>query len=223
MALTTAILLFVHVLLFVFWIGTDVGVFVLGKIGQDARHSPRRRAESFETALVLDRLPRICFALMLPVGATLAEIEGLWTLGRGGLALIWLVGLLWLACVHASIRLTGGPVFTAMRTIDRLIQASVCLAMLGVGLPSLLGAGPLATPWFALKLSAFGALAAAALALDFLSSPVPAMFQQLAEQGATPALDQRIHARMNRIYVLVGLIYATALTAAFCGITKLPA
>lgn len=220
---TYQILLFVHVLLFVFWIGTDVGVFVLGKIGQSPRYSERRRAESFETALVLDRLPRICFSLMLPVGMTLAQLGGVIQVADVVLTAVWLLGLLWLACVLTGMMFIGGALFKTMRFIDRLIQVAVCIGTLWFGLPSVLGIGPIDAPWFAWKLVAFGLLAGAALALDFASQPTPGMFAELEANGSSPALEARINGTMNRIYVFVAMIYIFALVAAFCGVTKLPA
>jgi hypothetical protein len=221
--MTYSVLLYAHVLLFVFWIGTDVGVFLLGRIAQRDAYPVQRRVDAFSTALVLDRFPRICFALMAPVGFQLAAMAGYVTLPYGLLWIIWAVASLWLGTVFASFLLDVGPLFRAARTTDRVIQAIVMVTLIGMALSSFASGQPTPMMWLAGKMLAFGLLAAAALVLDFLSTPMLFRFQELDRDGLSPALQARIYHGMNRIYVCVGIVYACALIAGFLGTTKLPA
>ena len=220
--LLQSILLYIHILLFVFWIGTDVGVFVLGKIAQKAENHPQRRVDSFKTALTLDKAPRVCFALMVPVGLQLASVSGYFPLTLLQLLLVWLVGAVWLICVVGSFFLSVGPVLHAMRYTDRAIQGLVCLSLLWLGLASLVTGGPVVPDFLAWKIVIFGVLAGAALVLDFLSTPVLFLFLELEENGPSDGLQTQIDRGMNRIYVFVGIIYLTALVSAFLGVSKLP-
>ena len=74
MSLAHTALIFVHILLMVFWIGADIGVFIVGFFFIHPDLSVVQRTTAIELGLVIDRLPRICFVLILPVGLQLAKI-----------------------------------------------------------------------------------------------------------------------------------------------------
>ena len=61
---------FIHVLLLVFWLGTDVGVLLLARKFRDSGLSVETRLTLLQMAMVIDTLPRICFIVMLPAGCT---------------------------------------------------------------------------------------------------------------------------------------------------------
>ena len=46
-----AVLLFVHILSLVFWLGTDIGVFVLGKFAQNPIYAVEQRLLLLKVAL----------------------------------------------------------------------------------------------------------------------------------------------------------------------------
>ncbi|MFN7174368.1 MAG: hypothetical protein ACK4MT_06615, partial [Thermaurantiacus tibetensis] len=71
------VLVWLHVLLLVVWLGGDIGVFLLGQ------HFRRRHAYSLETRLVLLKLlvaldmgPRSAWALMVPSSIALLAAGG---------------------------------------------------------------------------------------------------------------------------------------------------
>ena len=68
---------FIHVLVLVFWLGTDVGVLLLARKFRDASLSVETRLTLLHMAMVIDTLPRICFIVMLPVGVHLGNAAGL--------------------------------------------------------------------------------------------------------------------------------------------------
>ena len=94
-------LVYAHVLLFVLWLGADVGVFVLGQ------HFRKRHVYSLDQRIALLKLlvavdmgPRTAWALMVPMSLTVATQGGLlvlpdwmvwgaWALGLGWLLLVW--------------------------------------------------------------------------------------------------------------------------------------
>ena len=54
--------LYVHILLLVFWVGTDLGVFVAARYSERTDLSYETRATVLQLGMVLDRLPRSALA-----------------------------------------------------------------------------------------------------------------------------------------------------------------
>ena len=50
--------LYLHILLLVFWVGTDVGVFIAAKWSEKTTLSMETRQTVLQLGMVLDRLPR---------------------------------------------------------------------------------------------------------------------------------------------------------------------
>ena len=79
-----------------FWLGTDIGVFVLGKFAQNPKYSVDQRLLLLKPTLIIDMFPRICMVLIVPTGYQLAvNLEAIhasqyFTMG------VWLLSGIWL-------------------------------------------------------------------------------------------------------------------------------
>ena len=99
-----ALLLTAHVLLLVFWLGTDIGVFLGSFRLKDPRLSPEARLEIGRLTSLLDMGPRTGVILSIPTGLALAYSGG-WArrdpalLTPPVLAVVAVLSLLWLAMV----------------------------------------------------------------------------------------------------------------------------
>ncbi len=89
--LTYNLLLLAHVLLFVYWLGGDIGVFYSSRYVANPALSIEARATALKIMAWIDEIPRICLVTILPVGFTLAynagwlrvrplEIAGAWAI-----------------------------------------------------------------------------------------------------------------------------------------------
>ena len=56
---------FVHILLFVYWLGGDLGVFLLAKAAKRPDLSFAERAFALRMAIMIDLVPRLCFAMFI--------------------------------------------------------------------------------------------------------------------------------------------------------------
>ena len=95
--MTYAWLVFLHVLLLVFWLGTDLGVFLGAKVTEREELGLETRVTVLKLAMVLDRLPRTALTLILPSGFTLVSALGLVSYPGWVLPAMWGFGLLWAA------------------------------------------------------------------------------------------------------------------------------
>ena len=97
-SVTHATALIVHLLLFVYWLGGDVGVFYSSRFVVDTRRSRKARLMAAKIMLDLDLVPRICMSLMLTVGAILNEFHGV-EHAAWQMAALLALGPFWLAMV----------------------------------------------------------------------------------------------------------------------------
>ena len=220
-ALQYPILVFMHLLLFVLWLGADVGVFLLGQ------HFRRRQAYSLEQRIALlrllvevDMVPRSAWALMVPVSLTVVQVGGYWMLPGWALASAWLIGGFWLWLVWDAHLHDQTPRAARNRRIESVLRWLLALFYLWLGLASLLQGAPLAPAWLATKALMFGVIFAAAIMIDVSFKPVGAQLSALLKQGSSDATELPLLRTMNRTRIWVWLVYLMLLGTAFLGVVK---
>lgn len=65
-----------HVLLFAYWLGADIGVFYSARVVRDSSLGIEARRTALRILGWIDQIPRYCLVLMLPVGYGLAASFG---------------------------------------------------------------------------------------------------------------------------------------------------
>ncbi len=210
---------YIHIMLLVFWLGTDLGVLLAARRVREAALTPAERLTLLELALRIDLLPRIAFSLMFAVGATLGHLGGTLTLPGWALALLWALTGLWLTLTLALAASEGKPRQAALAAVQRLWLVTVALACAFAA--AWLFTGTAAVPgWLTLKIGLYGLVCLAALGIDRAFLPlIPAMVE-LAESGSSPTLERRIRGAIDHALRYVYGLYALLLLAAFLGVTR---
>lgn len=218
--------LYVHILLFVFWLGGDVGVWLSMAFVRDARLSFETRATIIRLAFYVDLFPRVAFALMIPVGVTLAGNLGLLPDSGALRATAWLVGLGWSALHLSALFLKGTPLARRLRQVNVGFEALAGAVFVGAGGAALAGAdlgallGPLSqAPWFAAKLLLFGLIFWVVLGIDTRFQPFTTLLQA-GPQGLTPERERLVRSLTNQTMAWALLLYALILAIAFLGKVK---
>ena len=88
---------YLHILMFVFWIGTDLGVYLSAKKSTDPKLSFETRYLLLHMALRIELLPRTMWKAALPLGVMLSEALGLIEIGTAGLIATWIFSIGWWA------------------------------------------------------------------------------------------------------------------------------
>lgn len=213
--MTTALISLMHVLIFVYWLGGDLGAFYTSRMISDPTRPVAARIAATQVLGALDMAPRTALILTLPTGLTLADVLGHISLPAASLALVWLLSLVWLWLawrVHLK-HLTPG---SAVRRLDLGIRWGVLAGLVGVG--GTIVAGAVSAPLFiGLKLLVLAAAIAAGLWVRQLIAPFGPAFGALVTTGQTPQSDQIISRSLARARPAVMLIWVLLLTAAFLG------
>lgn len=214
------IIKFAHVLLLVFWLGTDVGVLLLSKKFRDASLSVETRVTLLHMAMIIDSLPRICFIAMLPVGLHLANAAGLTQLDAMTMTGFWLLAAVLLTINMTAAKNMGTPLGTQLQRLNWLGLGVTGLALIGTGVFSMLNGHPVAPSWLAAKLVVYGLIYWFAVGIDWLFLPMGRLVKELQEKGSSEALERDITATVDGAMWPVIILYAGVLAAAFIGVAK---
>ncbi len=152
------VLLYLHILVFGYWLGADLGVFFCDS--QLTRHDLdiEERMRVRQIRYKVDMAPRVSIVLILGLGFTLATYHGSPITG-GWLVLVWLACAGWLASIVSVRRLGRSPRGVWWARWDRRIWWLVGAAMIGLGVIAL-GTEWLRVPaWLGVKMVIYGLIA----------------------------------------------------------------
>ena len=210
---------FIHIMLLVYWLGADLGVFILARAVRSAELSFDQRALLLKYAMVIDFLPRICFALMLPVGLHLTDTSGYADVPLVVLLAGWVVAAAWLWLLQALGKSEGTPRQARLSRINLAGQAVMGTVVIAAGLALLSGYGTtqLVPPWLSLKVLLFGLVFPCAIMIDVEFRPIGPAFARLATEGSSPEVEALITRSVDRAVWWVLAIYALVIVISFLG------
>jgi hypothetical protein len=211
------LLVYAHILLMVFWLGTDLGVFIAGLYFLSPRLSLERRRMAIELGLVVDRFPRICFVLMLPVGLQLAFLRRLLPVSAKAMIVIWIASLAWMTVVIGIMRSHGTARGRALQRVERVVLVCTFIVLTTTGTILWRASAPV---WLVGKLWAFASICLFAILLEISFGPSLATFTTIATHGSTAQLEEKLRRSMYWTYAWVLGIYAAVLVAGFLGTVK---
>lgn len=215
-----SVLRFVHVLLFVYWLGADLGVFALALSLRNRNYSYEQRRLMMRMSLTIDLLPRMAFASIAPVGLLLAIQSGLITVSAPVMIAIWSVALLWMVgeCI-AFIRF-GEPIATRIYMATGTLMVIACLTSLGFGTSSVLNGWPVAQLWLAWKILLFGLVFLVSIFMAVFYAPLEGVFNRMAEEGSTDAIEAEIRAYVNKGAAFTVLLFILLAAIGYLGVNK---
>lgn len=210
---------YAHILLFVYWLGADVGLYMVMAFVKDAKLSFETRATLIRLAFYIDVFPRVTFALILPVGLQLAHNLDLLPVSPNQLATVWLVSVLWGASHVAIVAWKGRPVVHRLVQVNKFYELVAGAFFIGLGGISLLSGAPIEAGWFAAKLLLFGLVFWVILGIDTVFQPFTTILR-MGPDGLTPAQEQRVTQMTNRTMAWALLLYLLIAVVAFLGRVK---
>lgn len=216
---THALWAYLHTLLFAYWLGADVGLWLAMAFIKNPALSFETRATLIRLGFYIDVFPRVTFALILPVGMQLARDLALYPISDGMLAAAWTIGILWSALHLGVVAFKGRPLVRTLRTVNKAYEAVAGLFFIGIGAVSLATGAPIAADWFALKLLLFGTIFWVILGFDTVFQPFTTLLR-MGPDGSTPAQEAIITRLTNRTMAWAVLLYVLIAAVAFLGRVK---
>lgn len=209
-----------HLLLFVYWLGADIGVFYAARFVRDPTQSLEARKMAVRIMGWIDQIPRYCLVLMLPVGYTLARQLGLVELPPIGMVILWVIGFAWLWMVWAIHHYQGTPRAERLRSIDLVWRVILVAGLLWDAMQGLRGTGHILVDWLSIKFALFALLIACGIMIRVFGKPIGPALRQVLATGSTPELEADIARGFSRTRPFVLGIWGLLLCAAAVGILK---
>lgn len=211
------LVLFAHQLLFVYWIGPDIGVYYLSGRVTNPELPAEQRLAAARTMATVDLVPRICLALMLTVGGVLTEFVGVphptWQMAG-----IVLLGPVWLTIVLVAYFRRGTPVGGTVARLDLALRWALVAGIL-VSVGYSWTTGRLAdTPWVAGKLLLFVAILVFGLLMRSRVQPMMDGIGKLAAGGGSPEVDAAMATSLARTKPFVLAMWLCLLLEGMLGV-----
>ena len=207
-----------HILLFVYWLGGDLGVFYSSFFVADESLSPAQRRTAARILIGLDQGPRICMPLILAVGVHLAWRLGVLAVPVAGIAATWFVASAWLAMVIALHFGHGRAFVPALTRFDFGFRIAVIVVILAAALGGLLIGRPAMPAWVAAKLLVFAALVGCGLFIRLRFRPFMPAFARLVTEGASEEVNRAIRNSLRAVRPYVLAIWAGLVVNAAIGV-----
>ena len=119
---------YLHILMFVFWVGTDMGVFLSALKSTDPRLPIDSRFLLLHMALRIELLPRTMWKAALPFGVMLSIQVGALTLGPAALAAVWAFSVIWWAISMAGAWYYDKPFGHRLAAVTNWLNATIGVA-----------------------------------------------------------------------------------------------
>jgi hypothetical protein len=211
---------YLHILLFVYWLGADLGVYLASRYVARADLALDERLRFLELLLKVDMGPRTALILIVPVGFELATRLGIASFAADWLPAIWVAALGWLALAWYLFANARNPGAQRLVRVDQAVRAVVVVTFLGLGIVSWVAGAPLEARWLAAKFVMYAGVVVIGLVLRITIRDWVRGFGMLragAEPDAANALIHGAHVRATRFAQLLWLLVAAI---AFLGVTK---
>jgi len=217
---TYELLLLIHILLFVYWLGGDLGVFYSSGFVVNDSLSREARLTAAKIMLGCDLVPRICMSLMLTVGGLLSASMGFehitWQLW-----LIVLLGPFWLSMVlvlHFKHHASFIPALTTFDFYFRWLVIASIIASCAYALSVERFSG---NSWLIAKLLGFAFLVFCGLMIRIQFKGFVATYSKLMMGHEIAKVDNQVmKASLNRVRPWVVTIWIVLLIEALLGVFK---
>jgi len=214
------VLIFFHVLLFGYWLGSDLGVFYCDSQLTREDLSLEERLRVRDTRKNIDMAPRTCAPLILPIGFTLAlqhgsQIDGVW------LVVVWVLSLLWLLTLWVERLSVGTPREAGLNKANRKVWFLMAFAMTALGVYALVTGNLVSETWLAAKIALYGLMVLSATWILRAADHWEPIFEMVRAGGAEKIEGEK-RMKRNRINAgsAAGTLWVVVLLIAFLGATK---
>ena len=214
------LLLFSHLLLFVYWLGADVGVFSLALAIKNSSYTVEQREMLMRLSLTIDMVPRVAMITISPVGLHLANRSGLVAAPDWLFGVVWLLAVAWIIGEWLAFRRMGTAEAVRFYIANGILMMIACFGWLGFGIASLVNDAPFLAPWLALKVTLAGTVFLVSTMMAVFYAPVEGLLRELREWGSSETLERKIRTQINRGAFWTLIMFVLLAAIAFLGLAK---
>lgn len=165
-------------------------------------------------------MPRLCSALMFPVGATLAQRRWGLDISPGVLNLLWLIAAVWCVAIIVAYRKQESALSAL---IGKIQMAGLAVAGTGATLwgLALLASGTVPA-WLAVKIALFGMVYYLAMGINVTFRPVIQQLVVLPADGGDDRQEAALRSAINVCCAVVLGLYAVIVASSALGTMRFP-
>jgi len=227
------LLVALHILLTVTWLGVDAGVFVGSHMIRNQAYAPGARFLVSRLMGYLDLGPRLSVPLIFAVGLSLASLGNWATLPAAVVWSVWVAAIAWCAAIVYAFAVQQrlehrGRLgdrqrrwLQAYRRVDLWARwvwiAAIAGALLGGGV----GLVVFKTTWLSLKVALFGVVILVGNGLRLMpGTSSVALMAEIQRLGSTPEREAALYRRLSLTHPIVLTMYACVVASVFLGVLK---
>ncbi len=215
-----SILLYVHLLLFVYWLGADVGVFGLALGLKNAAYSCEQRMLMMRLSLTFDMVPRMAMIAVSPVGLHLASRRGQVNVPDWLFGAIWALAVVWIIGEWLAFRRMGRPEAVRFYIVNGVLMMIACFGWLGSGITSIISGTPFMTQWLAVKVALAGAVFLVSTMMAVFYAPTEGILKQIQAEGGSETLEAKLRSQINKGAFWTVLLFVLLAAIGFLGLAK---
>jgi len=213
------LLLLLHILLFVYWLGGDLGVFYSSGFVVDSSLSNEARLTAAKIMMGCDLVPRICMSLMLTIGGLLSATIGVEHFAWQTIALI-LLAPFWLTMVLVLHFRHHETYIAALTKFDFFFRCFLIFAII-VSCTYAFFTGRLAdSQWLIAKILGFALLVFCGLMIRVNFKDFGAVYGKLTQGNQSEEDNQLMRRSLGQIKPWVITIWGILVIEAWLGIAK---
>ena len=213
------VLLLIHLLLFAYWLGGDLGVFYSSGFVVNSELSRESRLTAAKIMLGCDLVPRICMSLTLTVGGLLSIYVGVEHLSWQ-LVLIVLLGPFWLSMVLVLHFKQSAPFIPVLTKFDFYFRWFLIAAIILSCIYAWLTDRLVETPWMIGKLLAFAGTVFCGLMIRVKIKGFSGTYLKILQDQYTDADSQVMIKSLNAVKPWVIGIWLLLIIEAWLGIAQ---
>jgi hypothetical protein len=203
-----------HLLVFAYWLGGDIGVFYSSFLLADGTRAPAGRLAAGKVLNDVDLVPRFALLLTLPTGLALARAKGWLAIDTVGLGAAFAGALVWALLVF---HLHHAPATSALRAVDFGLRLALLSGLALVGAAGLLGVIALPT-FLSIKCLLLAFCVAMGVCVRLVLKPFGPALLKLANGAGDAESDHIVSTSLNRTRPLVVMIWIALIAAAALGV-----
>ena len=215
-----AIWVFLHVVLFVYWLGADITVFYSSLQIIKQENSIETRLAIFKILNFVNWFPAISSILMLPVGIMLAVGQNLILIPTILIIFMWIGIGIWLFFSVCSNTQRGTKIGTIYSNIDLVLRIMIIVFLLLVASVSLWHSDLIQSSWLILKIYLFSYVLVCGLGIRFTFASFGIAFSRLIKEGTSPEIEQAIKRPVIMVKPWVLALWGGLFLMALIGISQ---
>jgi len=204
------VLVYLHLLCFVYWLGGDLGVYYSSGILIKPGLTKEARTSVLKVMHWLDQFPRVCMPLVIALGFTMGSMRW-FDMANIWLWLIWAISGTWVFFVIFIFLNGHNPGKIAfIRRVDLAMRWVIAIAVTAIGIMSLMGSGITEDNWLAAKLLIWAGTVFCGISSRYTMKPFGAAFGRVMTEGETPEdiaqMKSALYTTRIPIFTIWGLV-----------------